>query len=116
MIRSLLVFILLSVFLNPVSVYAQKKLKLEHADQLSGSKINGERIDKLKGNVVFHQNQTTIHCDSAYFYKSKNSIEAFGKVRILEGDSVTITAKKLEYDGNTKKAKLRSDVVFTKLA
>jgi lipopolysaccharide export system protein LptA len=114
--KSILRFTVLSlVLLLPLSIMAQRKLKLEHADKLSGSRVNGERIDKLNGNVVFSQNKTTIYCDSAYFFKSRNTIEAFGKVRITEGDSVTITAKKLEYDGNTKKAKLRSDVVFTKL-
>src|SRR6185436_15512806 len=40
----------------------------------------------------------------------------FGRVRIVEGDSVTITASHLEYDGNKKRAKLRHNVVFTKLA
>jgi lipopolysaccharide export system protein LptA len=34
----------------------------------------------------------------------------------VEGDSITITSRHLEYDGNTKKAKLRNNVVFTKLA
>ena len=37
-------------------------------------------------------------------------------MRITEGDSVTITGKKLEYSGNTKIAQLRNNVVFTKLA
>jgi lipopolysaccharide export system protein LptA len=115
--RSILGFVIISIVLmSPLVLTAQRKLKLEHADKLSGTKVNGERIDKLNGNVVFVQNKTTIYCDSAYFFKTRNTIEAFGKVRITEGDSVTITAKKLEYDGNTKKAKLRSDVVFTKLA
>lgn len=115
--RSVLQFILIALVLTvPLSLAAQRKLKLEHADQLSGTQVNGERIDKLNGNVVFIQNKTTIYCDSAYFFKSKNTIEAFGRVRITEGDSVNIIAKKLEYDGNTKKAKLRNDVVFTKLA
>jgi lipopolysaccharide export system protein LptA len=114
--RSVLRFILVGIVLVvPLSLTAQRKLKLEHADKLSGTRVNGERIDKLNGNVVFIQNKATIYCDSAYFFKSRNTIEAFGKVRITEGDSVNITAKKLEYDGNTKKAKLRNDVVFTKL-
>jgi lipopolysaccharide export system protein LptA len=96
---------------------AQKKVKLKQADQLRGSKDpSGERFDKLIGNVILIQNNTTIYCDSAYFFKKKNFVEAFGKVKILEGDSVTITGRKLEYDGNTKKAKLRTNVVFTKLA
>lgn len=66
--------------------------------------------------MVFVQNTTTIYCDSAWFYRSKNTVEAFGRVRIVEGDSIVITASKLEYDGNLKKAKLRNNVVFTKLA
>jgi lipopolysaccharide export system protein LptA len=108
--------LLLLIFLAPATAWAQKKLKLKQADKLSGIRINGDRVDRVKGNVIFEQNTTTIYCDSAYLYKSRNSIEAFGHVRILEGDSVTITGKRLEYDGNTKKAKLRDNVVFTKLA
>jgi len=110
------IVLLLMVLMTPASAWAQKKLKLKQADKLSGSRINGDRVDKLKGNVIFTQQNTTIYCDSAYFYKSKNNIEAWGHVRILEGDSVTITSKRLEYDGNIKKAKLRDNVVFTKLA
>src|SRR5690606_23445658 len=71
---------------------------------------------KLIGNVILLQNQTTIYCDSAYLYKKRNSVEAFGRVRITEGDSVTVTGNKLDYDGNTKVAKLRNNVVFVKLA
>jgi len=95
---------------------AQKKVKIEHSDKMRGGKQGGERFDRLIGNVILVQNKTTIYCDSARFFQKRNYVEAFGKVRILEGDSVTITGRKLEYDGNTKKAKLRTNVVFTKLA
>lgn len=105
------------LFLSTGTVYAQKKVELERADQLRGSRTaDGEQFQKLLGNVVLIQNQTTIYCDSAYLYKKRNFVEAFGSVRITEGDSLTITGKRLEYDGNTKVAKLRNDVVFTKLA
>lgn len=97
-------------------VTAQKKVNLKQADQLrSGKDKDGNKFDRVIGNAIFTQNKTTIYCDSAYFFKSKNAIEAFGKILITEGDSITITANKLEYDGNTKKAKLRNNVVFTKL-
>lgn len=96
---------------------AQKRVKLKQGDALkSGQDAAGNKFQRVIGNVIFEQNTTTIYCDSAYFYKAKNMIEAFGRIRITEGDSVTITGKKLEYDGNIKKAKLRNDVVFTKLA
>lgn len=68
------------------------------------------------GNVIFTQNQTTIYCDSAQIFKSQNSVEAYGRVRIIEGDSVTVTGLRLSYDGNTRLARMRKNVVFTKLA
>jgi lipopolysaccharide export system protein LptA len=98
------------------SAEAQKRVKLKQADEGRRGKKGDERYERLIGNVIFIQNKTTIYCDSAHFYKRKNFIEAFGKVRILDGDSVTITGSKLEYNGDNKKAKLRNKVVFTKLA
>jgi lipopolysaccharide export system protein LptA len=116
LIKCILLFFLLTWF-STETVTAQKRVKLKQADQLrSGKDAAGNKFERVIGNVIFTQNQTTIYCDSAYFYKSKNSIEAFGKIRILEGDSITITGQRLEYDGDAKRAKLRNNVVFTKLA
>lgn len=110
-----LIILFLTVILTPV--LAQKTVELQKgAGRLIGGVRNGERIERVIDNVVFIQNTTTIYCDSAWFYRTKNMVEAFGRVRIVEGDSITITARHLEYDGNTKKARLRNNVVFTKLA
>ena len=95
--------------------FAQRKVTLKQANSLEGSVTNGVRTDWLVGNVIFEQNQTTIYCDSAIFYRAKNSVDAYGHVRIVEGDSVTVTARRLSYDGNLKLARLRKNVVFTKL-
>lgn len=95
---------------------AQKKVKLKKADKLIGGiDESGKRFDRFVGNVVFEQNETTIYCDSAILYKKENIVEAFGRVRIEEGDSITITSRKLVYTGNDKKARLRENVVFNKL-
>ncbi len=110
----LVLFLFTCLFVNDVA--AQKRVKLKQADQLrSGHDSAGNKFERVIGNVIFTQNKTTIYCDSAYFYKSKNSIDAFGRIRITEGDSITITGNKLEYDGDIKRAKLRNNVVFTKL-
>jgi len=61
--------------------------------------------------VLFSQGRTKIYCDSAYLYKKTNNIEAFGRIRIVD-DSVTITSKKLFYNGNTRIARLRENVVY----
>jgi lipopolysaccharide export system protein LptA len=109
-------FMVFSLVLGSQVIYAQKKVKLKKADQARGGKNGDEKYQRLIGNVTFVQNTTTIDCDSAHFYKKRNSVEAYGHVHIIDGDSVDITGSRLEYDGNTKKAKLRNNVVFTKLA
>lgn len=99
------------------TAHAQKRVDIKKANQLKGAKLpSGEQIQKLIGDVILNQNETTIYCDSAYIFRDKNFVEAFGRVKITEGDSLTITGKRLEYDGNTKVAKFRNNVVFTKLA
>jgi lipopolysaccharide export system protein LptA len=90
-------------------------VQLKNSDNLIGSIRNGERYDRLIGNVVFVQNNTTIYCDSAHYFKTKNNIEAFGKVRITDGDSVELTSNLLTYDGNKRIAHMRKNVIFKKL-
>lgn len=99
-----------------VTGFAQSTVTLKQADELKGGIKDGERFDRVIGNVIFVQQRTTIYCDSALFFRSRNSVEAFGRVRITDGDSVTITSNRAEYDGNTRTAKLRNNVVFNKLA
>ena len=110
------VFLLLLFSILCAPALAQKKVKLKKADKLrGGTGSNGERVDWVVGNVVFVQNKTTIYCDSAQIYRERNAVDAYGRIRITEGDSVTVTAKSLSYDGNEKIAYLRRNVVFTKL-
>ncbi len=98
-----------------LSAFGQRKVKMKQANTLRGSVQNGVRTDWVIGDVIFVQNETTIYCDSAIFNRSENSIQAFGKIKVEEGDSVTVTASSLTYDGNKKIAYLRKNVIFRKL-
>ena len=109
-IRRLLMAALLLTLVT--AAYGQKRVKLKDADVLRSGKGGFQR---LIGNVIFVQNETTIYCDSAHFYRRENSVEAFGNVRIIEGDSIRITGSRLVYSGDNKTAKLRRNVVFNKL-
>src|SRR5690606_38285485 len=86
-------------------------------DYLESAERNGEKFQKLIGNpsnqVQFVQKETRIFGDSVYYFKDKNTVEVFGHVNIVEGDSITITRKNLIYDGNVKLAQLRDNVVYT---
>ena len=105
-------FIISFLIAITIDANGQKRVRLKDADILRSGK---KGVQRLIGNVVFTQNETTIYCDSAHFYRKENSVEAFGRVKIIEGDSITITGSQLIYNGDEKLAKFRRNVVFTKL-
>lgn len=105
----------ISLFCQAFLSLGQDKIRIEKSEEFIGGRLNGEEYQKLVGNVVFRKEDTWIYCDEAIFFKKRNYIEAKGNVHIVDGDSVDITGKTLIYDGNTRVAKLRQNVVFTKI-
>ncbi|MBO4370535.1 MAG: hypothetical protein J5808_04130 [Paludibacteraceae bacterium] len=83
---------------------------LEHSETLS---FDDERIPDcqiLKGDVRFRHEQALMYCDSAFFNDKHNTIDAFGHVKMVQGDTLFVYGDKLYYDGNTKLARLRKNV------
>jgi len=115
-LKTILTF-LLSLFILALAnqvAFSQKKVRLVQAEQLQGGRKDNISYDSFVGNVIFEHKGTNIYCDSAVFYKKINNLEAFGNVKIDDGDSVTVTSKKLVYDGNKQLAMMRENVVFSK--
>ncbi len=108
---------ILIIFLFVAGCFSQaahaQKIRYTAEGKMITGKENGKKITKLIDRVTFTQKNTTVYCDSAIFYKKDNLMEAFGHVRIEDGDSVTITGETLTYDGNARQAKLRDNVVYT---
>ncbi len=109
---TLLLVLFLPVLLAAGQDRKPKKIRYK-AETLTVAKRNGEKYQKLIDNVVFTQEGTTVYCDSAYYFKKTNSMEAFGRVKIVD-DSVTITSGRLNYRGNERLAELRQNVVYTR--
>ncbi len=65
--------------------------------------------------VQFEHEGADLWCDVAIFYQKENKLRAIGNIRMKQGDSVMMTAKKLDYDGNTKLAKARENVLLKNL-
>lgn len=100
----------LGLFLS-LSVFGQRGsvLEINEADSLLGA--NG--FERLLGNVKMKHQTTLINCDSAHFYRATNMAKLYGRVFIEDmEDSVTTRSAYAEYDGNTKLAKLRNNVIF----
>ena len=101
--------------LNTATVKAQggSKIDILHANNLHAERKNGEDIQRLKGSVVFKQNEVTMHCDSAILYSVRNAVEAYGHIDINQNDTLHIYGELLNYDGQTKYAIMRQHVRMT---
>lgn len=85
------------------------KFFLEKADELTSDEAVDSGRQVVKGNVMFRRQGVVLYCDSAYYYPSSVSLDAFGHVRMLQGDSIVVTADRINYDGFTQMARLRTN-------
>jgi lipopolysaccharide export system protein LptA len=63
--------------------------------------------------VQFEHQGGELWCDLAIYNQKENTVKAFGNVRFEQGDSLRMTSKKLNYDGNIKLAVARENVVLS---
>ncbi len=81
-----------------------------HADSTKFDKVRVPDAFILVGDVSFRRDSMYMYCDSAYFYSKKNSVRAFGNVKMEQGDTLFLYGDYLEYDGNTNLARVRNNV------
>ena len=87
-----------------------KRVYLVHADVLHYDQFKNPDAQILNGKVQFRHSGATLHCDSAYFYEQSNSFEAFGHVRMYQGDTLSLFSDYAFYDGNDEMAMARYNV------
>jgi lipopolysaccharide export system protein LptA len=77
--------------------------------------LNGGKgsVRKLLGNVQVRQDTITLWCDSAYYYKERNLLEAMSRVHIQLGSSTDLYADRMDYDGNTKIVEVYDNIRLT---
>lgn len=100
----------LAAIVNPLANKNATLVFLENSESLSFDQILRPDVQVLNGNVRFRHDNALLYCDSAYFYQNANSLDAFGNVRIVQGDTLFVYGDRLYYDGNTKLARLRYNV------
>lgn len=90
--------------------YQQDKIFLEYADSLYKESLPGDTVEKqiVKGNVKFRQAGMWMYCDMAYYYPEHNSLDAFGNVKMEQGDTLFVYADKLYYEGDERMARLKN--------
>ncbi len=89
--------------------YQSDKVFLEYADSLYKLPLAwNDTTEKqiVTGNVKFRQGSLWMFCDSAYYYPEINSLDAFGHIRMEQGDTLFVWADQLYYNGDARLAKL----------
>ena len=81
----------------PVS---ENRVYLIHADELRYDRYRNNDAQVLVGNVEFEHKGAHLYCDSANFFDQTNSFEAWGNVRMVQGDTLSLTSQFGRYDGD----------------
>jgi lipopolysaccharide export system protein LptA len=105
--------VLTAILFLPIFSFAQKKTKIKfEADNIEYDETLGKKARRLIDNVVFEHKGVFMYCDSAYQYPESNSLDAFGRVKIVQGDSMTLYTDSLNYNGDTEIFKCKNNVVL----
>ncbi|HEV8079704.1 MAG TPA: OstA-like protein [Chitinophagaceae bacterium] len=91
-----------------------RTIQIISGDLLSEKQIDSvTKIETITGNVVLHEGTTKFYCDRAVINRRLNTMEAFGNVRINQGDSVFTSSQYIKYLGNERVAYLKRNVRLT---
>lgn len=88
---------------------AKSKVFLLHSDLLRRMADHPD-AQIVTGNVQFRHDSVYMYCDSACYYDRTSSFEAFGNVRMEQGDTLFLYGNRLYYDGLTQIAQMRENV------
>ena len=112
-VYSVILTFIAAVFLS-LEVWAQSesRIYLLHSDRLFHDTQIDAKAQILVGNVQFRHDDVFMYCDSALFYEASNSLDAFGNVRMVQGDTVSLVGDVMYYDGLDKLARVRNNVVL----
>ena len=97
---------------TPRKKVEDKRVYLVHSDQLRYDQYRNGDAQILVGNVHFRHMGANLYCDSANFFQQTNSFEAFGHVKMLQGDTLKLFSDYAYYDGNAQIAQARYNVIL----
>jgi lipopolysaccharide export system protein LptA len=101
------------LFLITLPGFAQQKKKIiiEEADFLEADDRIAPNAQRLIGSPLrIRHEDVLMWADSAYTYTGTNRVDAFGNVRINQGDTLNLYAREIFYNGDISQARAFRDV------
>lgn len=92
---------------------SQDRIFLIHSDELRYDRYRNNGAQVLVGNVQFEHKGAFLYCDSANFFEASNSFEAWGHVKMVQGDTLSLISHFGRYDGNELMMEAAGEVVLT---
>lgn len=86
------------------------RVDLLFAEEAQSDQQARPNVQVLVGSVKLRHDSMYMFCDSALIFEKTNSVEAFGNVRMEQGDTLFIYGDYLYYDGMAQLAMLREHV------
>ena len=87
--------------------YQRDKVFLERANEMRAEQ--GKDYQIVVGDVEFRKGDMFMYCDSAHFYDNPGALQAYGNVRMEQGDTLFVYADELNYADSTQLAILYAD-------
>ncbi|WP_333694619.1 OstA-like protein [Flavobacterium sp.] len=106
---------LILLFLISTTLFAQKaeKIVVEYSEFLDVNQTEVPDAVLVYGNVRVAHDGILMYCNKAYWFQKENYIKAFGNIRMVQGDTITLTSTYAEYNGENKLAYANGNVVMT---
>ena len=95
---------------------AQKKIEIKYSGFLNFDEIQypGAKIltrDDAEQVHITHEGGN-LWCDKAFYYGKENSLEAYGHVKLVQADTVKLSSKYIQYNGNSQLAFASGNVIL----
>ena len=114
-VGQLLLLLLICSFVQTGYAQNKRKIQIDYSGFMNTDEANypGATIltrDDMRQVEIRHEG-AVMYCDQAIHYLDQDFIEAYGNVRIIQGDTVNLQSKYVEYSGITKLAFASGDVI-----
>lgn len=112
----IIILILLGFFTAPDAYSQRKRIQIEYSGFLDKDeeKYPGATVlirDESQQIHIIHEG-INMWADKAIHYGKEDFIEAFGNVKMMQGDTINMNSKYVEYSGRTKLAFASGDVIL----
>lgn len=88
-----------------------QKVNIKSAESMVHTRLDGNEIDSLKGDIRLYQDSTFMFCDTAIIV-NKEHLVAYGNVIILQNDTIQTYCDSLSYESGSKQAELFGQVIL----